>query len=88
MKQGQTTRQEAPLWPAPCHDRVHPLPLMHPPAAGFPPTPTPQLCVSKIHRIYVVDSDSKPIRVVSLSDILKLFVTEPKGYLAASFDLS
>lgn len=48
----------------------------------------PQLCVSRIHRTYLCNEKNQPMRVISLSDILNLFVREPPGYLAASFNLS
>ncbi|EDQ86835.1 uncharacterized protein MONBRDRAFT_38237 [Monosiga brevicollis MX1] len=46
-----------------------------------------QLAVSKIHRIYLCDAHDRVLRVVSLSDILNVFVQEDAGYLAASFNL-
>lgn len=43
------------------------------------------LVFSRIHRIYVVDDDGKPLRVVSLSNILRKFVKEPEGFFGHFF---
>ena len=43
------------------------------------------LVQSRIHRIYVVDSHDRPLRVVSLRNILKKFVKEPEGYFGRFF---
>eukprot|EP00051_Salpingoeca_urceolata_P026089 m.476029 g.476029 ORF g.476029 m.476029 type:complete len:392 (-) comp20409_c0_seq1:653-1828(-) len=39
-----------------------------------------KMVVSRIHRVYVVDEDQKPIRVLSMSNVLARFVKEPEGY--------
>ncbi|EGD80962.1 hsp16-like protein, variant [Salpingoeca rosetta] len=44
-----------------------------------------QLVRSRIHRIYVVDDDGRPLRVVSLRNVLTKFVKEPEGYFGHYF---
>lgn len=34
-----------------------------------------KLATSRIHRVYVVDPQNKPVRVITLSDVLALMVT-------------
>ena len=41
---------------------------------------------SRIHRVYVVDSQQRVVRVVSLRNILRKFVKEPQGYFGHFFD--
>ena len=41
---------------------------------------------SRIHRIFVVDADLKPVRVVSLRNVLMKFVKEPLGYFGRFFN--
>jgi len=41
---------------------------------------------SRIHRIYVVDAENKPVRVVALRNVLRKFVKEPAGYFGHFFD--
>eukprot|EP00045_Choanoeca_perplexa_P006181 m.52412 g.52412 ORF g.52412 m.52412 type:complete len:467 (+) comp13501_c0_seq1:65-1465(+) len=43
------------------------------------------LVQSRIHRIYVVDAQNRPLRVVSLRNVLKKFVKEPEGYFGRYF---
>jgi len=43
------------------------------------------LVESRIHRIYVVDGNDRPLRVVTLRNILKKFVKEPHGYFGRYF---
>merc|ERR1712146_835282 len=43
------------------------------------------LTSNKIHRIYVVDKDNHPQRVVSLRNVLMKFVKEPTGYFGHFF---
>jgi len=45
-----------------------------------------RLVRSRIHRIYVVDSQEHVIRVLSLRNILRKFVKEPAGYFGHYFD--
>lgn len=40
---------------------------------------------NRIHRVYVVDEDRKPIRVVSLRNVLTKFCKEPQGYFGHFF---
>jgi len=37
-----------------------------------------KLCTSRIHRVYVVDDKSQLVSVVSLSDVISVFVSEPE----------
>eukprot|EP00054_Salpingoeca_dolichothecata_P003653 m.27923 g.27923 ORF g.27923 m.27923 type:complete len:333 (-) comp14034_c0_seq1:49-1047(-) len=40
-----------------------------------------------LHRCFVVDADCKPLRTLSLRDIICLLVQEPQGYFGSYFDL-
>jgi len=44
------------------------------------------LVMSRIHRVYVVDEEDRPIRVVSLKNVLMKFCKEPEGYFGHFFD--
>jgi len=43
------------------------------------------LVENRIHRIYVTDDADKPVRVISLRDIITKFVKEPEGYFGHYF---
>ena len=45
-----------------------------------------RLVRSRIHRVYVVDSQQRVVRVVSLRNILRKFVKEPQGYFGHYFE--
>lgn len=40
-----------------------------------------KITAAKVHRVFVVDEDEIPIRCVSLTDIIKIFVIEPKDWM-------
>lgn len=44
-----------------------------------------RMVASRIHRIYVVDEKNRPIRVISLRNVLRKFVKEPNGYFGHFF---
>lgn len=43
------------------------------------------LVSSRIHRIFVVDNSGRPLRVVSLRDVIRKFVKEPEGFFGRFF---
>lgn len=43
------------------------------------------LTTNRIHRVYVVDDDRKPLRVISLRNVLMKFTKEPPGYFGHFF---
>jgi CBS domain-containing protein len=40
---------------------------------------------ARIHRVYVVDAAQRPLRVISLRNVLRKFVKEPEGYFGHYF---
>ena len=62
-------------------------PSIHAKATDTLATVMSRLATSRIHRVFVVDDDNKPVGVVSLSDVLNTLVKEPKpDYFGAFFD--
>jgi len=44
-----------------------------------------RLVKSRIHRIYVIDEQDRPVRVISLRNIIRKFVREPDNYFGHFF---
>ncbi len=40
-----------------------------------------KISAARVHRVFLVDEDETPVRCISLTDIIKLFVVEPKDWL-------